>query len=71
MNKLMSVVRGMVRESRRVGQNSLSRERSKSRESFSLAFQELRAAVQSMPHGFPQGSERGNFGPVVYLRMVG
>ena len=69
MNKLMSVVRGMIRESRRVGQNGLARNRSKARESFSLAFQELRSAVQSMPHGFPQGSERSNRGPVVFLRM--
>lgn len=69
MNKLLSTVRGMVREARRVGQNQQARARSKAREAFAVAFQEMRAAVQSAPHGYPVGADRPGT-RVVHIRMV-
>ena len=69
MNSILAIVRGAVREARRVGQNAASRQRSSQRAALALAFAEMRQCVMCAPYGFPQGSDRTSHNPT-YLRMV-
>ena len=69
MNSILAIVRGAVREARRIGQNAASRQRASQRASLALAFQEMRQCVMSAPHGFPQGLDRSARW-VGHLRLV-
>ena len=73
MTKIASVVREMARLARRAGATGAAKSRSNQRAALALAMGEMRAAVQSAPHGCPVGPDRACYqadGNIGYIRFA-